>query len=133
MLEFKLNDSLGVPGGSLFLFLFFGKQDFRFFRFRLGFGSGGVLLFVEVKEREGSLFAKFVSILLVSGFLFFERINNSLSLFVGAEELLSAESFDVRIKLDHDTQVLERILLHLSSDSGLFRRVDLALDLAGSY
>jgi len=132
VLEFKHDLSLGVSGFSLLLFLLFGKRDFRYFGFTFSFGSGGIFLFVESKVSLSSLFAELVSKLLISGLLFFKSIDNTLSFFVGAEELLSAESLDIRIEFDHYSQVLQRILLSGSSNSGLFGRVNLALNFAGS-
>lgn len=54
-----------------------------------------------------------------------------MSSLVGSEELLAAESDDVRVEFDHDTQVLQRVLLSGSLDGSSLRRIDLALDLAG--
>jgi len=90
------------------------------------------LLFVKVAVRDSSEFAKFVSGILISGFVTLKGRDDGLSSLVGAEELLATEGFDIRIEFDHHAQVLERILLSGSSQSGLFGRVDLALDLAGS-
>jgi len=64
--------------------------------------------------------------------VFLEGSHDLFSFLARAEELLSTEGLDVRVKLDHYAQVLQRILLSWSSDGGMFRRVDLALDLAGS-
>jgi len=115
----------GDAGDLFFFSLFLGKLGLRFA------GLGSILLFVKVFVGGSSNLADFVASLLTSGFLGLKGGDDGLGFLVGAKELLATESFDVRIEFDHDAQILERVLLSGSSQSGLFGRIDLALDLAG--
>jgi len=123
--KFKIGLLLGDAGNFLFLCLFFGKNNLGFSRLR------SILLFMGVTVRDGSEFSEVLSSFLTSGLVVFESSNNSLSSLVGSEEFLAAKSGDVGVEFDHDTQVLQRVLLSGSLDGSMLRRIDLALDLAG--
>jgi len=124
-LKFKVGFLLSDTSDFLRFLLFSSGFDLRF-----SFLLGGILLLVKVAVRCGSLFSESESSLLVSGLAEFEGTNEGLGSLVGSEEFLSAKGSDIRVELDHDTQVLQRVLLSGSLGSGLLRRVDLALDLA---
>jgi len=125
-LEFKGSLSLSNASDLLFFELFLGE-----FGFTVGLGSGTLFL-VEIAVRSSLELAEFISSILVSGFVLLEGRDDGLGSLVGSEELLATEGLDVRIEFDHHSQVLQRVLLSGSSQGGLFGRVDLALDLAGS-
>jgi len=93
----EFEGSFLLSNSSFFLLfsLFFGDLGFSI---SLG---GSILLLVLGAVRGGSVFAEFDSSGLVSRLVFLEGSDDLLSSLVRAEELLSAESLDVRVKLDH--------------------------------
>jgi len=62
-----------------------------------------------------SCFGKFLALSFASWVGSLQGINNSLSLLIRSKELLSAECLDIRVKLNHNSEILERILLSLAT------------------
>jgi len=102
----------------------------NFLLFGLAFFLGQIFLLKRVLAFLSCL-GEFLSLGLASGMSSLQGVNNSLSLLVRSKKLLSAEGLNVRVKLDHNAEILERILLSLATSGSVgFRWIKARLDFA---